>query len=175
MRRRVKTWLLIFAIVASLGCVTTDAKAAWNAAFEDLKGRGEQESDTPDEARERGILVAAVVADPGEVEIPGGRIRFGRAWVEERSLPTHCFVWLPAERRRGGYRLHFTAQVIGGNESPWPFAVLDDAGHGQPLVPDDTRVYYLPIESTDVRGVRLSVLQSWKDVRAKNIRFLPLR
>jgi hypothetical protein len=169
----VKPWLRILAIVAGIGCIATATKAFLNHLFDDFKGRGEQESETLAEARERGILVSVVVADPGEVEYQGGRIRFGQAWVEERSLRTHRFIWFPTERRRGGYRLQFTAKLTGGTESEWPMLVPDDAGYGVSLVPGDTRVYDVPIESPDVLGLRLSVVRSWKDIRSKNIRFVP--
>ncbi|MBN9523822.1 hypothetical protein J0H58_35815 [bacterium] len=100
---KAKRWLRVLAVVTIFAGAATAVKAVLNHLFDDFKARGERESESLDEARERGILVAEVVADPTEAEFPGGRIRFGRAWVEERSLPTHRFVWFPVERRKGGY------------------------------------------------------------------------
>jgi len=71
------------------------------------------------------------------------------------------------------YRLHFTAEVIGGAEDRRPILVPDETGYGQPLAAGVARVYDIPVASADVSGLRLSVVETPKDSRAKNIRFHP--
>src|SRR5262245_35929807 len=94
-------------VLVLVAVAATGVKALANAAFDDFKKEGETKSWSVAEARERGVLVTELAAAPSEVSVPGGRVRFGEIWVEERALSAHKFVWLPGEQRVGGYRLHF--------------------------------------------------------------------
>jgi hypothetical protein len=175
MRKSTKVWLLVPVILVGLACAATAVHAVYNYCFEDFKGRGEYESWSLEEARERGILVTELVAEPRELQVGSGRIQFGQAWIEERSMPTHHFVWLPDERRIGGYRLQFTIAKVTG--------IRDDAFYFEANDPKYTlggfsrstggRVVFLPIDSPDVSGLRLSAVQTRDDPQAKNIRFVP--
>lgn len=105
------TWLCTLSLIF---LVITGAKALLDSTFDDFKGEGVTYSWSAGEATERGVLVRELAADPSELEIPGGSIRFGHAWIEERSLSTHRLVWFPAEQRVGGYFLYFRFAEIKG-------------------------------------------------------------
>jgi hypothetical protein len=159
----------------AFACLTA-GKAVLNSLFDDFHDRGENESRSADVARRRGILITELVAESAEVEFAGGRIRFGPAWVEERSLTGHRLVWFPAEIRRGGYRVHFRAEVTGTNRDDrlQLFFVPGDEGHSATeSVSLDGSLYYVTVESRDASDLRLSAVRSWKEPRAKNIRFIP--
>src|SRR5262245_32052200 len=95
--------LLCFGVPATL------VKAWLNAHVHNFKGLPEHEAWSVAEAGDRGILVAELASAPAEVEVAaGGRVRVREAWVEERVRSTHRLVWLRAEERIGGYRLHLT-------------------------------------------------------------------
>jgi hypothetical protein len=176
-RKSTKVWLFVVLALVAVPCVATAVKAVFNDLFEDFKGRGEYESSTLEEARNRGILVTELVAEPSEVKVGGGRIRFGQAWIEERSIPTHHLVWLPAERRIGGYRLHFTdAKITGIGDGAFWFEPNDPSRSlGGFWESAGRHVYSLPIDSPHVDELRLSAVQSPDDPRTNNIRFVPIR
>src|SRR5258708_28509483 len=106
-------------------------------------------------------------------------MRLGEAWVGERALSTPRLVWLPAERRVGGYRLHFTLtegiEVMRANNLM--FLRDDVTGHsvGGNSSSDGKSVCIDRLDSPDVSALRLSVVRSFDAPRHKNIRFLPKR
>ncbi len=164
-----KTWLWVFLIFA----LATVVKALLNAGFDDFKGEGTTYSFSAGDAKGRGVLVAELIADPPEVEVGGGSIRFGEAWLEERSLSTHCFVWFPVERRTGGYRLSFTLAEVKGLNASDLILVPDDAGMDARMSSEGRTIHKVDVDTPDISGLRLSVIRSWSEPRAKNIRFLP--
>ena len=95
-------------VVLILIAVVTGIKAFLNPMIDDFKGDGETWSRNVEEAERRGVLVTELDPVPKEIPVPGGPIRFGEIWVEERALSTHQYVWIPHEQRVGGYRIHIT-------------------------------------------------------------------
>lgn len=170
MPRPARPWVWVVVVVL----VFTGIQAVLNSLFDDFKGEGVTYSRSTSEARFRGILVTELVADPQELEIAGGRIRFGEAWIEEEALSTHQLVWLPAERRTGDYRLYFTlADVNGVNAFDLIFASGDLPSDAWTSSVNGRTIYSLSVGSPDVSGFRMSVIRAWSEPRAKNIRFVP--
>jgi hypothetical protein len=177
--RRVRPALLStlglgLAAAVCCGGPATLVKALLNG-FDDFKAVGETESWTVAEARDRGVLVEELALVPAELDVPGGRVRFGEAWVEERALSGHRLVWLPSEERVGGYRLHFT--LAEGKElleaSGLRFYRDDVSGVsvGGHLRTGGRHLYVKRLDGPDVSGLRLSLARSSDAPRAKGIRF----
>ncbi|QEL13913.1 hypothetical protein [Limnoglobus roseus] len=159
-RKILKPWL--FAALAVACVATTAAKACLNYLSDDFKNRGELESMTIEEARDRRILVTELVAEPNEIVIGGKRVRFARAWIEERSLPGHQLVWFPGERKMGGWRFHVAITPLDGLGTG-DFKVVT-AGRGKRLYETRTSsqgdsVFILPLDRPDVSGLLLRVVR----------------
>ena len=161
-------------VAVPLAAFATGAKALLNAVTEDPKGRGDIESENVAEARGRGVLVAELAAVPSELPAPGGRIRFGEVWVEERALPGHRFVWFPRERRVGGYRLQFT--LAEGRELAEGLRMrfrVEGRPDGLASVSGEFgTVYYLHLDELDITPVR-AVLTEAPEARPPEVRFVP--
>ena len=174
--RSLKLWLYT---LLALGGAATAVKAGLNYLSDDFKNRGELESLTLEEARDRGILVKALTAEPNELAFDDRRIRVTQAWIEERSLPAHRFVWLPGERRTGGWRLHVTVSpldvlaagdfkiVTAGHEKQLYFGQISSRGE---------RVFVLILDRPDVSGLLLRVVSTGaEDVERPFIQLTPVR
>ena len=179
---RVKQLVLLLVamtlIVGLLTCITASIiKSLYNAAFDDFKGAGETESWNVREARSRGVLVKELVAEPAVLSLPGGQIRFGEAWIEERALSTHRLVWFPMERRIGGYRLQFT--LVEGEEfmEKDGLMFIRDNRTGQSVGGNRSStgmtVYIELLEEPDVADLRLSVVKSFDEPLKYQVRFVP--
>lgn len=177
-------WAGGISVVLLLCCggPATLVKAVVDGIADNLGPTGDNESGSMTESRERGVLVAEWSVVPSEVEVPGGRVQFGEAWVEERSRSTHRLVWFPAEERVGGYRVHvaYTLQNDrdAGGRVGIPAELMfvpDDLGVGHVIgrAAQGRGVYTHLIDDPDVTGLRLSVVGSFDAPRAKNIRLLP--
>jgi hypothetical protein len=94
-----------------LGCLlplavaATVAKHLLNEGFDNFKGELEHRSLSIFEARSKGTLVRELTWDPGAVVVDGKPIAIQEAWIEERHLMTHRFVWFPHAERIGGVNL----------------------------------------------------------------------
>lgn len=147
---------LFIGLLVSLAATATAGKALLNAAFDDFKGEGEHKSWDPAESRRRGVLVAELVAVPDAFAVPGGQVRFGQVWVEERSLSTHLLVWLPYEQRIGGYRLSFA--LDGGQDLVRAGASRLDPDRGAGLGSSTSgprTVYHVAFDGPDVPALRV--------------------
>jgi hypothetical protein len=167
--------VLLFTLVFSVGVFATGLKASCNALSLDCTPSGQVHSQTVAESKSRGILVAELQAVPGSLNFECGVIRFGEAWLEERSLPTHWLVWLPFEKRTGGATLCFTlAQGDEVMRQCGLFFVADDrgAGVGCRYWGDGATLYSHRLEDTDLDELRFSLVSSWHEARPKNIRFV---
>ena len=166
---------LVWVVLATFAMATC-AKGVLNAAFDDFKSEGETESWSVDEARERGVLVSEWTAVPPDFQVPGGRVRFGEVWVEERALTTHRFVWFPCERRIGGYRLHFTlAEGKELMEAKGHFFYRDDVtgvNVGGHRMSDGRHLYIERLDDPDISAIRLSITRDSDAPRNRDIRFV---
>ena len=87
-------------------------------------------------------------------------------------------MWFPAEIRRGGYRVTFTAEVpeadrTGGDAGRYFFVPADAEKSATEGWVDGKDVYHVEVKYPDVSGLRLSVVRSFKEPQPKNIRFVP--
>ena len=160
-RRSAVLWALgvCLGMLACCGGPATLVKAWLNDTTDDFKGVGEHESWSVAEARRRGVLVAELEAVPAEVEVAaGGRVRVREAWVEERARSTHRLVWLPAEERVGGYRLHLTLaegeDFVGRSARVAVREGGPEIGLGGPVRTDGGHLYVVPLDDLDVSGLR---------------------
>ena len=164
-------------LAAITAAAATAVKLALNALSDDFKAYGETVSWTLAESRERNVLVNELAADPAELVVPGGRIRFKDAWVERRCLSTHKYVWFPVERPVGGYRLHFTLADGNALIKPGGLGFVEDdrvdRTIGGQSTSDGQYLYLVWLEKPDVSELRLSLIRSFGEPRAKNIRFFP--
>lgn len=152
---------LLIGLLACVAATATAGKALLNAAFDDFKGEGEHKSWDAAESLRRGVLVAELVAVPDVLAVPGGQVRFGQVWVEERSLSTHRFVWLPYEQRIGGYRLSFT--LDGGQDLVRAGAacLAPDRGAGLGSSTSGPRtVYHVAFDGRDVPALQVRLSQA---------------
>ncbi len=89
-----------------------------NVLFDYDTMRGERHTWSVEEARRKGTLVCELEVQPAELIVDDRSVRFGKAWLEERSLRTDFLVWFPRYKRVGGYNLYFTldggADAVGG-------------------------------------------------------------
>src|SRR5271169_3173457 len=100
-----RKWLIMVALLAGLiavGGVATLIKSEENSYTEDFKSEGETFSMTMAQAKKRGTLVAELEVTPSELRVDQVTVRFNEAWLEERALSTHRYVWFPYEKRVGG-------------------------------------------------------------------------
>lgn len=152
---------------------------AWlNEHVYNLKGLPEHESWTVAEARERSILVTELEAVPAELEVAsGGRVRVREAWVEERARSTHRLVWLAAEERVGGYRLHLTfdngANFVGRSARVVLREGTPESGLSGHSRGDGRELFFVELDDPDVSGVRLILARKFDDPRGKDVRFIP--
>jgi len=183
MRRWRSAFLWSLAVSALLllccGGPATVVQAVLNEFADNLRPTGDNESESAADSRRRGILVGEWSVVQPEVEVPGGRLQFGEAWVEERSRSTRRLVWFSAEERVGGYRVHvayrFYADPVGGRAAK-RMLVPEDGRFGIVIGEDgqdDRGVYTQVIDDPNVAGLRLSVVDSFDAPRAKNIRLVP--
>jgi hypothetical protein len=170
---------ILVVLLVCCGGPATVIQAVRNEFAENLRPP-DTDSESAADARRRGVLVSEWSVVPPEVEVPGGWLQFGEAWVEERSRSTHRLVWFPAEERLGGYRLYvkYTLRVnqdASGTTRGSAMLVPDDKGVGHVIgsAADGPRVYTHLIDDPDVAGLRLSVVESFDAPRAKNIRLVP--
>jgi hypothetical protein len=149
-------------VIAHLAIVATASKSLLNEAFDDLKRYGETDSWSSEESRSRGVLLSELDAIPAEWPVPGGHVRFGEVWIEERALTTHRFIWLPAERRIGGYRLHFTLAdgrgLIRDGDLRFTVDGALEKYAGQISSSDGELVYIIRLDSRDVTRLRLRLV-----------------
>ena len=166
-----RLWVSIGLVLIVLA---TAGKAVLNAAFEDFKGRGEREAETVREARSRGILVTELSVDPPQLEGAGVRVWFHEAWIEERSLPSHFLVWIPTEKRRGGYRLHFTfARVEGAHEVDVSLRPVDAHLHPHSVSGGGKTLHCIPLDDPHISEVRCDVTRAYRGPHIGSVRFVP--
>jgi hypothetical protein len=160
-------------LLVCCGGPVTVVKAVLDGFADGLRPSGDNESESVTEAQRRAILVSEWSVAPPALEIQGGRLEFGEAWVEERSRSTRRLVWFSAEDRVGGYRLHvpYTFRAD-GQASGSMMLVPDDNGVGH-AVGQDRGMYTLFLDDPDVAGLRLSVVESFQAPRDRNIRLIP--
>jgi hypothetical protein len=158
----------------------TIVQAVLNGFADNLRPTGDNESSSVTDARRREVLVGEWEVEPPVMDVPGGRLTFGDAWVEERSRSTHRLVWFPAEERTGGYRLQVCFEFQAGAGAVGVPAELmlvsDDHGVGYSINGaglDKQRMYTQLIDDPNVTGLRLSVVESFHVPRAKDIRLVP--
>jgi hypothetical protein len=164
-------------VILPLAVIATVGKAILNAASDDFKGYGETESWSVADARDRGVLVAELTAVPNELSVPGGRVRVGEVWVEERALTTHRLVWLPHERRVGGYRLHFSLSEGRELKDAAKLMFVCDGHRGSSVggnASSDGRFVYIErLDSADVSDLRIGLVPSFDSPPGETIRFVP--
>jgi hypothetical protein len=168
--------VLVVCILLACTTAATLTKALWNNVFDDFKGTGQTLSGGIQEARKRGTLVAELDVQPNELTVAGRTVRFHEAWLEERSLATHSLVWFPSNKRVGGFNLCFT--LAEGDEAFYDvvkcFVVNDKQASVTSIWSYGARPLFVePLDKPDVSEIRVSLITSWKEVRAKNIRFSP--
>jgi hypothetical protein len=166
-------WMLLICGVPLT--LATIAKAMYNAAFDDFKGEGQTFSESIEEAKLRGTFVCELQPQPQEMTIEGTTVKFQEAWIEERALLTHCFVWFPCNRRIGGYSLCFTLQNGADlKDAPKGFFVAndDEIGFERSISANRPALYCYEMESTNVSQIKVSFLSSRKDKRLRNIVFV---
>ena len=92
-------------------------------------------------------------------------------------MATHQFVWLPAEKRVGGCRLHCT--LTEGQELMRSVGLMfrRDGERGHPLWSiwgsERRAIFLFPLEGPDVTGVRLGLAQSADGPFLQAVQFAP--
>jgi hypothetical protein len=94
--------LIGFVLVAA---VATVVKWVINEAFDNFKGEVEHHSWSIAEARSKGTLVRELEWTPRMVAVDGKQIPILEAWIEERHLNGHRYVWIPTAHRLSGTNL----------------------------------------------------------------------
>ncbi len=158
----------VFLILATGATIVKDQCNRWDESF--IKD-GETYSSSVGDARSRGTLVTQLVARPNDFEIGSAQILFGDIWLEERAISAHQLVWLPSERRVGGYNLCFT--LAEGDEfvadSRLFFVVNDDDSSCGPIrSAGRVAVYVKRLAARDVSDIKLSLLSAWTDPRGQS-------
>ena len=122
------------------------------------------------EAKARGLLVATLEARPAVLALPQGSFHIASAWVEERAHRS-VRLWFFRDRRLKGYSLCLTL-LEGELPGDW-FFVSGDEGKSLLRNGGPPFVYQLDLgRSEEVEALRLSLLESWRAPRAKDITFV---
>jgi len=139
--------LLLIALVGSSGCfVEQDQRQfSWSIA----------------EAKKRGTFVSEVEIIPKSLSFTGKKITFEAAWLEHQADGDYALC----------FRIEQGIEVFKGLKRPFFVRGERDASfderHGRGWLQFIER-----LDSDDLSSVRASLIQTWKDERPKDIRFV---
>jgi hypothetical protein len=158
--------LRLFSRLLALAAVATLAKHVTNSLTDYENGFVVPRSTSVADARAKGILVAALKADPVQVNGAAKTFEFEEAWIESSITRSYWLVWFPYDMPSGWntlcirprtqwYQNTFSYSVCPEYPGDWSIPGQGDSdGHGWTLLQDNRYVQRVPC---DLRELKLHV------------------
>jgi hypothetical protein len=140
--------------------VATGVKHFLNTQFDNFKNEAEHRSNSIAEAREKGTLIQELDWQPRDIVVDGQPVVLLEAWIEQRHLHSHRFVWIPSIERLDGTNLCVRYQWQAGEK--WYLGNREYPRHTR-WTSDDNHVYSFAIGEWDRQPLTLSVTNMLKE------------